>query len=185
MKNLKLSNRYAKALFDFAQEKGCVEEVHRDLVLIKQSLRESHELHTILNSPVVAPLKKHAIFASVFQSNTHEVTFGFLDVLIKKKREPMLDGICEEFVGYYNELHRIKVATLTTAQELSPALVEKIREILAEKTQYTIEIRQIVKPDIIGGILIKMDDFYFDASIISKINKLKQEFTHNIYQVNF
>lgn len=185
MKNLKLSNRYAKSLYDFAQEKGEVEQVYQDLKMIKQALNENGELRTILNSPVIAPLKKHTIFASIFQNTVHEMTFGFLDLLIKKKREPMLDGVCEGFVNLYNECHRIKVATLTSAQALSPELVEKIRGILTEKTQYTIEIQQVVKPDIIGGILIKMDDFYFDASILSKINKLKQEFSRNIYQVNF
>jgi len=185
MKNLKLSNRYAKALFDFANEQGCMEQVYQDLKMVQETLRGNSELRLVLNSPVIAPLKKHAIFASIFQQNIQETTFTFLDVIIKKKREPMLDGICAEFVNCYNEMHKIKVATLTTAQEMSPELIEKIRQILMDKTQCSIEIKQVVKPNILGGIRIKMDDFYFDASVISKINKLKQEFAHNIYQVNF
>ena len=56
---------------------------------------------------------------------------------------------------------------------------------IAEQTQHTIEIKQIVNPDIIGGIMIKMGDYIFDASILAKINKLKNEFAHNIYQVNY
>ena len=56
---------------------------------------------------------------------------------------------------------------------------------LAEKTQYTINIEQVVQPDIIGGFRIKMDDFYLDASIIAKLNRLRHEFAHNVYQVSF
>jgi hypothetical protein len=33
--------------------------------------------------------------------------------------------------------------------------------------------------------MVKVDDFFFDASIIGKINKLKTEFSQNLYQTNF
>ncbi|MCQ2276763.1 MAG: ATP synthase F1 subunit delta [Bacteroidales bacterium] len=185
MKNPKLANRYAKALFDFAKEKDQIEVVNKDLAQVRNILKENTELQSVLNSPVIAPSKKHVIFANVFQSALSEISFSFLDVIIRKKREPMLGTICEEFTKYYNEYHKIKVVTLTSAQALSSDLVDKIRNMLAEQTHYTIEINQLLNPEIIGGIQVKMDDFYFDASISSKINKLKQEFAHNIYQVNF
>lgn len=185
MKNPKLANRYAKALFDFAKEKEQLETVQNDLLAIRSALKENTELQIILNSPIVPPTKKHTIFTNVFQNLIGETTFIFLDVIIKKKREPALDSICEEFIKLYNDFHHIKTVTLTTAQEMSEPLIEEIRKMLAEQTRHEIVIKQIIKPEIIGGILVKMDDFYFDASVISKINKLRQAFAHNIYQVNF
>lgn len=185
MKNPRLANRYAKALFDFATEKGQIETVNQDLSSIKGALKENRELQVVLDSPVIAPTKKHAIFASIFQDKVNEITFNFLDIIIKKKREPALADICDGYRQYYNEHHHIKTVTLTTAQPLCEELLDSIRQMLSEKTQYNIEIKQLINPEIIGGITVKMDDFYFDASILSKINKLKQEFAHNIYQVNF
>ncbi len=185
MKNPKLANRYAKALFDFAGERDQIEAVCKDLSNVRNILKENAELQVVLNSPVIAPSKKHVIFSNVFKGILSDTTFIFLDVIIRKKREPMLADICEEFQKYYNEFHKIKVVDVTSTHALSPELLEKIRNILADRTKYTIEINQFVNPDIIGGLLIKMDDFYFDASISSKINRLKQEFAHNIYQVNF
>lgn len=185
MKNPKLSNRYAKALFDFAQEKDQIEVVNNDLALIRSILKGNTEMQAVLNSPVIAPAKKHTIFAHMFQQSISETTFLFLDVIIRKKREPALATICEEFLKYYNEYHHIKTVKLTSAQPLSTDLVESIRTLLAEKTQQTIEIEQVVQPDIIGGFRIKMDDFYLDASIIAKLNRLRHEFAHNVYQVSF
>ena len=66
-----------------------------------------------------------------------------------------------------------------------PFNVSGIRDMLANKTGYTIDIKEVIQPDIIGGFRIKMDDYYLDASIISKVNRLRDEFSHNIYQVNF
>ncbi len=185
MKNPRLSNRYAKALFDFAIEKEQLEQVHKDLCLIRTSLEESDELRTVLNSPVIAPAKKHTLFTHVFKEMVSETTFLFLDVILRKKREPALGMICEEFQKFYNEHHHIKTVTLTSAQPLSDELVESIRRLLADKTQQTIQIEQVVQPEIIGGFRIKMDDNYLDASIIAKLNHLRHEFSHNIYQVHF
>lgn len=185
MKNPRLAQRYAKALFDFTMERNELEEVCQDLGSIRNLLKDNRELLSVLNSPVITPAKKHAVFAGIFQGNIHETTFLFLDTIIRKKREPALATICDEFLHYYNEHHRIKIATLTTAQALGPQLVEQIRAMLAEQTHYNITIKEVVQPDLIGGIIVKMDDFYFDASVLSRINKLKQEFSHNVYQVNF
>ena len=97
----------------------------------------------------------------------------------------MVADICSEYTKLYNELHHIKTVTLTSATPLSSEIVEKIRTMLAEKTQYTIDIHQVVNPSIIGGIMVKMDDYFYDDSISSKLNRLRQEFSHNIYQINF
>lgn len=185
MKNPKLANRYAKALFDFAKEKGQIEEVHEDLNAIRTALKETPELKVVLNSPVIAPNKKHTIFASVFQDKIRETSFIFLDVIIRKKREPVLESICNEYHTLYNEYHHIKTVTLTSAQPLSDALIAEIRSMLAEQTHSSIEIKTVVQTNIIGGIMVQMDDFSFDASVVSKINKLRQEFAHNIYKINF
>lgn len=185
MKNPKIANRYAKALFDFANEKERLERVHEDLLTVRNTLRENRELQVILDSPVIVPSKKRAIFANLFQKNLDEVSFSFLNVIIHKKREPMVATICDEFNKFYNEHHRIKSVTLTSAMPLSDEIVNKISALLTEKTHYTIEIHQLVNPSIIGGIMIQMGDYFYDASVSSKLNKLRQEFSHNIYQVNF
>ncbi len=185
MKNPKLSNRYAKALFDFASEKNQIEMVSQDMIILSNALKESHDLQALLNSPVIEPAKKHTLFSNVFKGKISETTFAFIDIIIKKKREPALVTICDEFRAFYNEYHHIKTATLISAQPMSSELVGKIKNLLAEHTNYTVEIEQIVRPSLIGGIQIKIGDQFLDASIQSKINKLKQEFAHNIYQVNF
>ena len=185
MKNPKLSSRYAKALFDFAGEKNQIEEVYGDLLLFANTLKENRELQMLLRNPVVESRQKHKIFESVFNGTLHEISYQFLDVLLKKKREPALDTICEEFFKMYNAAHNIKPVTITTAQPLGESLKTKILSILIEQTRSNIDLREIVDPEIIGGFVIKMDDYYLDSSILSKINKLRQEFSQNSFQVQF
>ena len=185
MKNPKLSKRYAKALFDFSGEKKQVEEVFNDLKLFADTLKENRELQLLLRNPVVEPHQKHQIFESVFNGTLHDTTYQFLDVLLRKRREPALDTICEEFFKMYNASQNIKTVTITTAQPLGDTLKSKILTMLTEQAHANINLQQIVDPEIIGGFVIQMDDFYLDSSILSKINKLRQEFSQNSFQVQF
>ena len=172
-------------MFDYASELNQIEAVKGELQQIIQVLKENQELQIVLNSPVIVPSKKYAIFSQIFSESIGDTTFNFLGVIIKKKREPAIAAICEEYLKLYNQAHNIKVATLTTAQPLSEPLLTKIKGLLEEKTHATVQIKQLVDPEIIGGFLIKFDDNFIDTSVLSKINRLKQEFAHNIYQVNY
>lgn len=182
MKNPKLSNRYAKALYEFSLENDNLEAVYQDVVFIKTVFRDNRDLFVVIESPVIFPEKKIKIFADIFEKKTSQITFGFLKLLIMKKREPALLQICEEFIKLYYKHHNIKIAQITTAQELDEALIVKIKEILEEQSHATIEIQLKTDPKIVGGFIVKIEDFIIDASILYKINQLKREFAINIYQ---
>lgn len=185
MKNPKLSGRYAKALFDFATEKNLVEEVYSDLKLFAQTLKENRELQVLLRNPIIEAKQKHKIFESIFNGTLRDTTYQFLEVLLKKRREPALDTICDEFFKLYNAAHNIRSVLIVTASPLSESLKDKILTLLSEQTHATIELQEIVDSSLIGGFVIKMDDLFLDSSILTKINKLRQEFSQNNFQVQF
>ena len=172
-------------MFDFAGEKNQVEEVCGDLRLFSDTLKENRELQMLLRNPVVEPHQKHQIFESIFNGALRDTTYQFLDVLLRKKREPSLDTICEEFFKLYNTAHNIRPVTITTAQPLSDILKSKIVAMLTEQTHATVALQEVVDPEILGGFVIQMDDYYLDSSVLSKINKLRQEFSQNKFQVQF
>lgn len=185
MKSTKLAGRYAKALFEFARQQGEIERVNKDLALVKAVIKENHELKAIIESPIIFPDKKNDIFSDLFSGKISDITFGFLSLIIKKKREPSLGAICDEYLILYNIHHNIKIAHVTTATPLNPELAASLQKLLEEETHATIQIQEKVDENIIGGLLVKIDDFLFDASILSRINKLRAEFSHNVYQAAF
>ena len=185
MKNAKLSGRYAKALHQFAIEQNVEEAVYQDILLLTTVFKENAELRAVIESPVIVASKKESIFKALFQDKINPVTLGFLDLIIVKRREPSLTGIFEQFVKCYYEKHHIRSAVVTTAMELNPVLADRIKGILEEQTHSTILLKQVVDPKLIGGFVVRVDDFLFDASILGRINRLKAEFSHNLYQVGY
>ena len=185
MKSTKLASRYANALYMFAVEQNKLEEVYQDVVTLKNVFIENRELRGIIERPILTPDKKRSIFTEIFEGKIDEITFGFLKLILEKKREPSFVYIFDEFISIYYKHHNIKKAHVTTAVALNDIMLANLKSLLEEQTKSTIEIQQNVNPEIIGGFIIKIDDYLIDASLKGKINKLKLEFAHNIYQASF
>lgn len=185
MRNQKLANRYANALYEFAVQENKLEETYQDIVLLKKVFNENRELKAVVESPVIAPDKKTNIFSALFEKEISPISFGFLNLIIKKKREPALLMICDEFINFYNRFHNIRIAQFTTAVAISDEMAARIKALLEEQTHSNIELQQKVDPSIIGGFIVKIEDYLIDASLIGKINKLKHEFANNAYRASF
>ncbi|HPE40315.1 MAG TPA: ATP synthase F1 subunit delta [Bacteroidales bacterium] len=185
MKNPKLANRYANALFEMAKQEGKIEEVHHDIVLIKKVLKENDVLKKVIDSPHIPIHKKDKIFIALFDGKMSLIAEQFLLLIIKKRRVPDLYCILDEFVSVYNRHNHIKIAKVTVSDELNSDFRLKITAILESEFQSKIILKVKIDPNIIGGIIIKVDDILIDASISSKISRLKNEFSQNKYKVSY
>ena len=185
MKNPKLASRYAQALYDFSIEMNHVENVYHDILHIQEIITVHKELKTVLESPIISHDKKESIIREIFKEHLCETTYNFFSLIVKKRREPQLLLICTQFVKIYYKNHNIKEAYITSAERFSEEMVHYIKSFLEKDSPYTFIIHPTVDPKIIGGLVIKIDDFYYDASIQAKINKLKAEFSQNKYAAAF
>lgn len=185
MSNKRLAKRYAQAFYDFAEENQKVDAIYDDVCLLYNTYKANEELQVVLESPIIHFDKKDRIFQALFQDRLEEITYRFLRLIVQKRREPQLDGIMEHYIHIYYEKHNIREAYLTTAQPLSETMRDEIKALLEKETQCQIKIHEKVNPALLGGILVRIDDFLLDATILSKINKLKNEFKQNQYKAAF
>ena len=61
--------RYAQALLSLAQEKGQVDNVNKDMVLLAETCDQSEDFLLLLRNPIVNHAKKLAILKAVFSGN--------------------------------------------------------------------------------------------------------------------
>ena len=67
----RIASRYAKSLIELAQEKGKLEEVHNDVLLMDSAFKSSREFRVFLKSPVIGPDKKLEVFNKIFLSKVN------------------------------------------------------------------------------------------------------------------
>ena len=169
MKSSKAAIRYARSLFSLALAQGKVEMVKTDVDFLSQALHESRDLRMLLASPVVREEKKTSILREVFGSNISSDTFSFIQLLTSRKREGLLDEICQAFFSLFNQHKGLAEVVLTTAIPADDEIRSSVRKLVSKLTDKTPVFTEVVDPSIIGGFLLRLGDTQLDASVAGKL----------------
>lgn len=166
--------RYAKAFFVFAKEKDLRETLKSDIELIFSICEKSSDFILLLESPVVTTIKKTELFFHMFDGEIHSHTLNFLKLIAENKRENYIPGICRNFLSLIREDQNIKTAVLVTASEIESDTIKKIERLIERELDVKIELSTKVNPDIIGGMILRLEDKQCDASVTTQLKKIKQ-----------
>ena len=168
--------RYAKAFFSLAKEKNLQEILKSDMELIFSICEKSSDFILMLKSPVVKTMKKIELFTLIFSGKIHDYTHKFLKLIAENKRETYIPDICRNFLSLARKDQNIKTAVLTTASEIETDTVKKIEKIMEKELNAKIELSTKVNPNIIGGMILRLEDKQCDASVTTQLKKIKQTF---------
>ncbi|MBN4081824.1 ATP synthase F1 subunit delta [bacterium AH-315-C07] len=167
--------RYAKSLFGLADEQGVLDKVRDDMYRFWETCNDNRELVLMLKSPIVPGAKKESILKAIFESDSAPLTIDMFSIIIKKKREIILQEIAEEFFKLYDEKKGIVKVEVTSAFKLDDTIRKNITAIFSKETGAEINLEESIDEDLIGGFVVTMDDLQYDASVKSKLNKLRVE----------
>jgi F-type H+-transporting ATPase subunit delta len=170
-----ISVRYSKALFQLANEKNMLDEVHQDILLTQQLISEVKEFRSIIESPVTPTRTKFNIVKEVFENKVNQITFNFFNIIFKNKRDDYLSLILRDFIHQYKSFKGIKTVKLTTVVPLTDAIKEDIRNLIQSKFNVSPDIEETINKDIVGGFILRLDDMQIDNSIATQLRKFKKE----------
>ena len=169
--------RYAKAMYDIANEENSINEVYKDMNFINELNSGSLDFKNLLsNSQINFQDKKKLILSSIKQSNS--LTEKLIDLLIHNKRVKIIGDIASSFIQLYNKHNNIKEATIITASPINNELESKILSMIDIKDAKSVNLTNVVNPNIIGGFIIRFDGKEYNASIKQNLNNLKTELTN-------
>ena len=169
--------RYAKAMYDIANEKNSINEVYKDMNFINELNSDSLDFKNLLsNSQINFQDKKKLILSLIKQSNA--LTERLIDLLIHNKRLKIIGDIASSFIQLYNKHNNIKEATIITASPINNELESKILSMINIKDAKSVNLTNVVNPNIIGGFIIRFDGKEYNASVKQNLNNLKTELTN-------
>ena len=169
--------RYAKAMYDIANEENSINEVYKDMNFINELNSGSLEFKNLLsNSQINFQDKKKLILSLIKQSNS--LTEKLIDLLIHNKRVKIIGDIASSFIQLYNKHNNIKEATIITASPINNELESKILSMINIKDAKSVNLTNVVNPNIIGGFIIRFDGKEYNASVKQNLNNLKTELTN-------
>ena len=165
---------YADALFEVARDKDELDSIHDQLGEFTDAINESQDMRVFFFSPYFSSAEKRDGIAKAI-SGANEELVNFLELLAEKHRMPAIFRIRERFDELWAEANRRLEVTLTSAVELDRSIVEKVGEEVERQTDRKIDLVNEVDPEILGGLVLQVGNMVLDASLHSRLERLRKE----------
>jgi F-type H+-transporting ATPase subunit delta len=164
---------YAEALFAAGEDKGKINELQEQLAQFADAVDGDRELQVFLFSPYLSSQDKKDGLARAVTGAEPEFR-NFLELLIEKGRMPEIFVIRREYDELWKKANRRLDVTVTSAIELDPSVVGKIGEEVERQTGEKVELSSEVDDGILGGIVLRVGNMVLDASIRTRLEKLRK-----------
>ena len=169
--------RYARAIYEIADEEKLIEEVFNDMIRINKLNRDSFDFKNLLSNSIIDNIDKKKAILSLIEKN-NSITEKLLDLLIHNKRVAIISDISSSFIQLYNKHNNIKEAVVITASPIDKNLENQILSQIKIPEAKSITLINLVDSSIIGGFIIRYDGKEYNASIKQNLKNLKTELTN-------
>ncbi len=170
---MEVARVYAEALFDVAKGKGRLDEIGGQLGQFADVLDSDREMQVFFFSPHFSSAEKVEGLGRAVDGADPELS-NFLELLIEKGRMTEVFRIRQQFEQLWKQENKRIDVTVTSAVELDSAVVEKIGEEIERQTGSKVELASRVDDEILGGIVLQVGNMVLDASIRSRLDKLRK-----------
>ena len=165
--------RYAQAVFEMADEQGTLDRWERDLQVLADAFGEP-AVAAYFDNPQVPASQKVETANQLLGPQAQPLARNLVGLLIARGRIRSLPQIYADFHDRMLERQGIAVGEVTTAVPLGPEELALVRRRLGAVVGKDVEIRAVVDPDIIGGIVARVGDQLIDGSVIGQLRKLRE-----------
>jgi F-type H+-transporting ATPase subunit delta len=184
MSNSSLAKRYAQALFSLGEEEGLIENIGDNLKDFSQALSANEqELFLVFTNPIIAVEELLPIVKTLAEKMELEpITANFISLLLEKSRIALFFEISAIYQDMTDKkLGKVR-AFVETAVEVSAAEKQEIQKSLAKANNVGLDnllVEYKTNPDLIGGIIAKVGDTLYDASIRTRLQDIKTSLLSN------
>jgi F-type H+-transporting ATPase subunit delta len=164
---------YAEALFEVGRDKGKLDALQQQLGQFADAVDRNRELQVFFFSPYLSTAEKQEGIEKAITGAEPELV-NFLELLVDKHRMTEVFRIRRELDELWKHENRRIDVTVTSAVELDSAVVEKIGQEVERQTGEKVDLSSQVDSEILGGIVLQVGNMVLDASIRSRLEKLRK-----------
>jgi F-type H+-transporting ATPase subunit delta len=165
---------YARSLFEVAEERDKIDVVRDELGQFADALADSREFELFFFSPYFSTEEKKQGLDKAIEG-ADEVVRNFLAVLIENHRMPALMRIRREYDRLWRDVNQLLPVQVTSAIELDEAVTRQIGDEIGRQTGRKVELSSNVDPDVLGGIVLRVGNSILDASIRTRLERLRKQ----------
>jgi F-type H+-transporting ATPase subunit delta len=164
---------YAEALFSVARAEGTLGEVEDELFRFSQTLSGSDELRDALTDASIPASRRQQIVEDLLGGKASPTTVALVSMVVGTGRARELPAIIRRLVDMSAVEANREVAEVRSAVPLSDDQRARLAKALNEATGKQVEVKVVVDPSVLGGIVAQVGDTVIDGSVRNRLDQLR------------
>jgi F-type H+-transporting ATPase subunit delta len=166
---------YARAFIDVARAEGRLNEVEDELFRFARVFASSDELRLALTDPQLPAVRKVAVIEDLLGHKALATSEALVLLVVIAGRAADLEAVVDRFVELAVAERDREVAEVRSAVPLTDGDVERLREALSRATKKNVEVKVVIDPEVLGGIVTRMGDLVIDGSVRHRLDQLREQ----------
>src|SRR5919106_4438711 len=164
---------YAEALFGVARAEGTLGEVEDELFRFSQTLTGNDELRDALTDPGIPASRRQQIVEDLLGGRASTTTTALVSMVVGTGRARELPSIIRQLVDMSAAEADKEVAEVRSAVALTDDQRKRLAEALGKATGKQVEVKVVVDPSVLGGIVAQVGDTVIDGTVRTRLDQLK------------
>ena len=167
---------YADAVASVARAEGNLDLVSDELFRVARALEGSDELRMTLSDRQIPAARRQQIVEDLLGGHASETTTAMVSMIVAAGRSSDLVDIARGAVELNARDRGRTVAEVRTAVALTDDQAERLAAALSAATGHQVEIKVIVDPSVMGGVVATIGDEVVDGSVRHRLSQLRDSF---------
>ncbi|MGH9279609.1 MAG: ATP synthase F1 subunit delta [Acidimicrobiales bacterium] len=165
---------YATGLLEVAKAEDSLDRVVDELFRFARALDRSDELRQSLTDIQLPPEKRQAIVEDLLDKRVSPLTVAMVSFIVGTGRSRDIVPIIDKLVERSASERERELAEVRSATPLDREVQERLQRALSRALGKEVEVKVIVDPSVMGGLVAKVGDTVIDGSVRHKLERLKE-----------
>ena len=174
MRDESVARNYAEALFDLALRHEEIEAYGEGIQIVARLIDENPSFRLFLETPRIDAADKKDVMRKAFGEALPANVMNFVLVTIDKRRQRLLGEIAEQYGALVDEHMNRAWVTVTVARQIDEQTTEQIAGKLSALLGKTALPDVRVKPEILGGVIVRAGDTIYDGSLRRRLDRMRR-----------
>jgi F-type H+-transporting ATPase subunit delta len=174
MDDIQIAKTYSRAILEIAVESNLIDSLELELGELTDSFVKDGDVWAFLVSPRIDRQMKANVVEQAIKGRLSETMSSFLRILVKNDRMFCLPEIYKQFNKGIDRINGRIRASVYVSSPLASSEMEKLKAILSRRYNGECFIDVVMKPDVIGGLVVRIGDEILDGSIQNYLYMIRQ-----------
>ena len=165
---------YANALFEVARVEGSLAEVEDELFRFARTLETNDQLRSTLTDEAIPVARRQGVVEDLLGTKASPVTVNLIGFVVGAGRARQLPQIIDRLVDRAASAKDSVVGEVRSAIPLTDDQKTRLAEALGKATGKKVEVKVVVDPSVLGGLVAQVGDTVIDGSVRARLDQLRE-----------